>query len=595
MEGGDETSGSGAGAEGAGAPSALEGGAAGAVAMSAEESLSKGLEVQKFRLLSQIAHNKKVKQELEQKIKAAEAKALEKQKRLGEYNALFMKMGEAASEKAPGQKLGAREAVMGTKKIIDREIGKAAKECAVTEMQLNKTRARNAHLRVHVDALRKEHMTFKKLFVAMSEELAAVKSRIANTKRAIDEGYTARDRAQEEMTDIAKQFEIDKLERGQEWQLFSDAIEKANNEGMPDALEGGSGLLTQEEEEQLRKKIRKGQLKMAKDRSVLQMAEQKLAAFNEALAHIRTATGYEDLQDTVDLFNRYEDEKFNKVGAANRLVEEIERLEKDVNDMRAALKGRDASQALQKAQRYQALSTVEAAAASMDGAVLETSAAAAAVVAEVRSVLRVVEFAFHALGCDQVFEAAGMPGTVGGQLALTLRASGGAAAPSSPLKNKTASLKMYTSSVATHEEVRAGVTPATLTAFMGIIENRAADIIQQYVASAGASSAFASAAAAAAPPAVAPGQAAALGPSRPSGRLKESLTSSALVTALAMDASKLEAPLAPGVPSVAADDDLRPISMAELKRQAARQLDNDKNFKTLRASAAMASAAMTRN
>jgi hypothetical protein len=199
MDGGDASGGG--GADGAAAPSALEAalGPAGAMPMSAEDSLSKGLEVQKFRLLSQIALNKKVKAELEQKIKAAEAKALEKQKRLGEYNALFMKMGEAANEKAPSQKLGAREAVMGTKKIIDREIGKSAKECAVTEMQLNKTKARNAHLRVHVDALRKEHMTFKKLFVAMSEELAAVKSRIANTKRAIDEGYAARDRAQEEM------------------------------------------------------------------------------------------------------------------------------------------------------------------------------------------------------------------------------------------------------------------------------------------------------------------------------------------------------------------------------------------------------------
>ena len=49
------------------------------------------------------------------------------------------------------------------------------------------------------------------------------------------------------MVDLSKQFELDKLERGQEWQLFSEAIEKANNEGMPDSLEGGSGLLTQEE------------------------------------------------------------------------------------------------------------------------------------------------------------------------------------------------------------------------------------------------------------------------------------------------------------------------------------------------------------
>lgn len=394
----------------------------------------------------------------------------------------------------------------------------------------------------------------------------------------------ARDHAQEDMLEIAKQFELDKLERGQEWQLFSDAIEKANNEGMPGDLEGGSGLLTQEEEEQLRKKIRKGQAKMAKDRAILQMAEQKLSAFNEALHAIRTATGYENLQDTIDLFNRYEDEKFNKVGAANRMVEDIERLEKDVADLRVQLKAREATQAVQKAQRLQSVSTAETAAASMDGAVLEAAAAAAGVVAEVRASFKVVEFAFHALGCDQVFDAAALPGTQGAQLALTARGGG-----SSPLKNKTASLKMYTSSVGTHEEVRAGVTPATLSQFMGIIENRSSDIIQQYVATTGGSGVVGSA-----PAAIPPSQVAALGPSRPSGRLKESLTSSTLVTALALDAAKLEAPPSTGGPSVAIDDDLRPISMAELKKQAMRQLDTDKNFRAMRASAAVASAAMTR-
>ena len=44
--------------------------------------------------------------------------------------------------------------------------------------------------------------------------------------------------------------------------------------------------------------------------------------------------------------------------------------------------------------------------------------------------------------------------------------------------------------------------------------------------------------------------------------------------------------------AIAIDDDLRPISMAELKKQAMRQIDTDKNFRMLRASAAMASAAM---
>lgn len=132
--------------------------------------------------------------------------------------------------------------------------------------------------------------------------------------------YAQRDRAQEEMRELARQFEMDKLERQEEWALFTEAIEKANKEGLPDGLEGGTGLLTQEQEEQLRKKIRKGQQKMAKDRAALAMAQTKLAAFSEALQHIKAATGYDAVDDIVSLFNKYEDEKFQKVQAANRMV-----------------------------------------------------------------------------------------------------------------------------------------------------------------------------------------------------------------------------------------------------------------------------------
>lgn len=148
--------------------------------MNADDMMTQSLEKQKFRLLQQIARDKKVKFELESKLKTAESKALEKKQRLGEYNALFMMMGDNANEKAPRQKLGAREAVLGTKRIIERELNKLSKEAAVTEMKLNKAKDKNIHLRAQMDSLRKEHMTFKKLFTAMSEELGNIKTRIGS-------------------------------------------------------------------------------------------------------------------------------------------------------------------------------------------------------------------------------------------------------------------------------------------------------------------------------------------------------------------------------------------------------------------------------
>jgi hypothetical protein len=275
------------------------------------------------------------------------------------------------------------------------------------------------------------------------------------------------------------------------------------------------------------------------------------------------------------------------------MVDEIERLEKDVQDMRAALKGRDAAQAIVKAQQHADMSNAKAAAEQMDAAVLETSEQSTAANSEVRAAFTAVEFLFHAIGCDQAFLGSGSSSSA---LAVQPQRS------SSPLRSNTASLKMYTSSVSTVEDVRTGVTAATLAQFMGIIESRSADIIQQYVASQGGG---------AAPPA-----SAALGPSRPSGRLKESLTSSTLVTALVMEAAKMELPGKGDAPAAAAatgrgataaaaaaraaaadedEDVVMPIATSELKRQAIRQLESDKVFRQVRASAQMASAAMTRN
>lgn len=143
-----------------------------------EDAISASLEKQKFRLLTQVAQNKKAKSEVEARIVDAEQKIAESRQRLGEYNALFMSI-EDAGAKAPKQRLGAAQAVLGTKKIIERELTKLFKDSAVTEMKLNKQKDRNSQSKAHVDQLRKEHVTFKKLFVSMADELNAVKGRIA--------------------------------------------------------------------------------------------------------------------------------------------------------------------------------------------------------------------------------------------------------------------------------------------------------------------------------------------------------------------------------------------------------------------------------
>lgn len=136
------------------------------------------LERQKLKLVHQIARDRSVMTELKQQIELADARIMEHKTRLGEYNALFLTVSDAAKA-APRQRLGATQAVLGTKRIIERELGRLAKEIAIVEMKRNKAKDRNAATRAQINSLRQEHQTFKKLFTAMNEELSNVKGRIA--------------------------------------------------------------------------------------------------------------------------------------------------------------------------------------------------------------------------------------------------------------------------------------------------------------------------------------------------------------------------------------------------------------------------------
>ena len=52
---------------------------------------------------------------------------------------------------------------------------------------------------------------------------------------------------------------------------------------------------------------------MARDSAALAVAKTKLSAYSEANSRVRIATGCGQLQEVIDLFDCYEEEKFTKV------------------------------------------------------------------------------------------------------------------------------------------------------------------------------------------------------------------------------------------------------------------------------------------
>jgi hypothetical protein len=257
------------------------------------------LERAKFALLADTARQRKALGDLHARCADVRAKVDAQRARLSATNGMFLRLGPAAAARAPRQQLGAAHAVAGTQRIVARELARARNESGAVAAKLNRARERNAGVRAAIDSARREAVTFRGLFGGMGAELDRLKARAAATQAAIDEGYNARARALEDQRQLARAWEVDKLDAAQEWAVYGQAIAAADAVGAGDgggdggggggeggasqARPGGgaaaghhgaadgvaSGLLTQQEEDELRRKIRRGQDKMDRDRKLL--------------------------------------------------------------------------------------------------------------------------------------------------------------------------------------------------------------------------------------------------------------------------------------------------------------------------------------
>jgi len=337
---------------------------------------------------------------------------------------------------------------------------------------------------------------------------------------------------------------------------------------------------------------------------------------------------------------------------------EIERLELANATAREDVKGKESSEAALTHARSSAVAALEAQASHLESHADEAAANVQRIMSEMRSIFPVVEVLFNSLGCDSA-------------LAPRAKASAGLM---SPLSKQTASLAMYASPALIEAVKEGGVTASSVPHFMGMLENRGADVIQTYaamvtngslsagadagaeeaevvarkaeadeiklqqaveLAAAGALAEGEAAGAAAAPPPPPPGEtvrrfisSSALGPSLPTGRLKESLTTSMLVAAMSMPASAGGAAAPAGAAAGAAggagatagrargraepashrhagggDDEPeedsggapRPYSIDELKAQASAQLRSDESVKAISSAAAVAASILGRH
>jgi len=225
-----------------------------------------------------------------------------------------------------------------------------AKQIRVLENRLDKSLqkfneavAHNKELREHIDAMRRERVVFDSIYKKLEVELQQKKKEMANIIEQANAAYEARDQAQAQMASLKQQADKEHQEFEREWKELGRLIE--NDKKMKEFMRQKERTRAVEEKQgreaeeiaRANKKVNKTAWSVAKDKANVHLNMEKLQSYEEAFAKMQAATGISDIDELVENFIAAEDQNFSLFTYANELSGEIEKHEFDICDCKTSL------------------------------------------------------------------------------------------------------------------------------------------------------------------------------------------------------------------------------------------------------------------
>jgi len=222
-----------------------------------------------------------------------------------------------------------------------------AKQIRVLENRLDKALqkfndaiAHNKELREHIDGLRRERVVFDSIYKKLELELQGKKKEMANIIEQANAAYEARDQAQAQMATLKQQADKEHKEFENEWRELGRLIE--NDKKMKEFMrQKEQSKLIEDQKAQdadpSKKKMGQRTWGVAKDKAATQQSLEKVQHYEEAFAKMQAATGISDIDELVENFIAAEDQNFSLFTYANELSGEIEKHEFDIGDCKTSL------------------------------------------------------------------------------------------------------------------------------------------------------------------------------------------------------------------------------------------------------------------
>lgn len=213
-------------------------------------------------------------------------------------------------------------------------------------VKFNEALAQNKVLREDIDNLRRERVAFDAIYRKLEREHNDKKKQMAATIELSNLAYEQRDAAQLELRGLQEQSRLEAEAHRRALGELMDKMDDARARGGDEALGkrglsplggaggGRMGDLTLEEELEMKKKIQKGTWGVAKEKVHVQVSIERVQNFEEAFQKIKAATRIDDLEELVAAFIKKEDQNFSLFNYVNEQTNELEKLEEWIAALR---------------------------------------------------------------------------------------------------------------------------------------------------------------------------------------------------------------------------------------------------------------------
>ena len=236
-------------------------------------------------------------------------------------------------------RLGGVNAAQENNKLVQMQIRVLENRLDKNLMKFNETLGQNKALRQKIDEYRRERVVFDGIYKKLERELHEKRKEMAAIIEDSKNAYQARDKSQTELLALQQNADKERAAFESEFKEMGDMIRAQQAEVEKKRLEqfdrkDDDSNMKSTKKEAGGKAITDGNTWGSNTGTAAPLSQENIHSYEDALKRIQEGTGIYDINEIVTRFLEAEEQNFSLFNYVNDINTEIERLEHNISDMR---------------------------------------------------------------------------------------------------------------------------------------------------------------------------------------------------------------------------------------------------------------------